>query len=246
MIEVLRDLPDNVLGVRVAGEISGDEYREVLVPALEAKLAQHPRVRLLYVTLGERLEYSAGAAWEDTKVGMFHLTAFERVAVVTDVDWMEKTVKAFGFAMPGEVRVFDEDELQAAREWICEPLPTGELSFEILEESGILILRPHGELQAGDFDRLGRAIDPHIEASGGLSGLMVETESFPGWDDFSALIAHLRFVKDHQAKIRKIALVSDGRFFAMMPTLASRFLAAEVRRFAAEERDEALVWLAQP
>ena len=44
--------------------------------------------------------------------------AWERIAVVTDVDWIRTATKAFGFAMPGEVRVFSNAELGAARDWL--------------------------------------------------------------------------------------------------------------------------------
>lgn len=245
MIEIMTDLPDHVLGIRAQGEVSADDYRQVLVPALEKKLHQHPRVRLLYVTGEDFKEYTRGAAWEDAKVGMLHLTAFERTAIVTDVEWIEKSAKALGFALPGEVRVFDDDDLQKAREWVCEPLPEGDLEFDLLEDSGVLILHPHGKLEAGDFDRLGAAVDPYIAKAGGLKGLMLEASSFPGWDDFSALTSHIRFVKDHQAKIQKVAIVSDAQLFAAVPKIASRFLSAEVRRFSAAERDAALLWLGQ-
>lgn len=245
MIEIMTDLPEHVLGLRARGEVSADDYKQVLVPALEKKLHQHARVRLLYVIGDGFDEYTRGAAWEDAKVGMLHLTAFERTAIVTDVDWIEKTTKALGFAMPGQVRVFEEDDLQKAREWVCEPLPVGDLEFDLLEESGILVLRPHGKLEAGDFERLGEAVDPYIAKAGGLNGLMIEAPRFPGWDDFSALASHVRFVKDHQAKIRRVAIVSDAQFLAAVPKVASLFLSAEARHFASAERDQALLWLGQ-
>ncbi len=245
MIEVMTDLPDHVLGIRASGEVSADDYRQVLVPALEKKLQQHPRVRLLYAISDSFEEYTAGAAWEDAKVGMLHLTAFERAAIVTNVDWVEKMTKALGFAIPGEVRVFGGDDLQMAREWVCEPLPAGDLEFELHEDSGILILHPHGKLEAGDFERLGETVDPYLAKAGGLKGLMIEASSFPGWDDFSALASHVRFAKDHQTKISRVAVVSDAKIFAVIPKMAAVFLSAEVRSFSASERDAALLWLGQ-
>lgn len=245
MIDIMTDLPDHVLGLRAQGEVSADDYRKVLVPELEKKLTQHARVRLLYV-IGESFdEYTPGAAWEDAKVGMFHLTAFERTAIVTDVEWVEKITKAFGFAMPGQVRVFGGDALQEAREWVCEPLPVGDLEFELLPDSGVLILHPHGKLESSDFERLAETVDPYIAKAGGLKGLLVEASHFPGWDSFSALSSHIRFVKDHQSQIRKVAIVSDAQLLAAVPKVASSFLSAEARHFPSSARDEALLWLGQ-
>ncbi len=245
MIEVMIDLPDHVLGVEATGEVTAEDYRRVLVPALEVKLRTHRRVRLLYV-IGDGFEgFTGGAAWEDTKVGMKHLTAFERTAIVTDVEWIEKMVKALGFALPGEVRLFDEDDLQGAREWVCQPPVPGDLQFDLMKDRGVLVLRPRGVLEAADFDRLAQAVDPYIESAGGLRGLLIDTEHVPGWDDIAALTSHIRFVKDHQKKIRRVAFVSDDRLLAALPAIASKLISAEVRSFSAAERDEALVWLGE-
>jgi hypothetical protein len=118
MIQTIEGFPENVVALSASGEVTANDYKDVLVPTLEAALKAHDKIRLLYV-LGPSFDgYSAGAAWEDAKVGMKHMTHFERIAVVTDVDWLAKVVRAFGFAMPGEVRVFAGSEEQAARSWI--------------------------------------------------------------------------------------------------------------------------------
>ena len=245
MIEVITDLPERVLGVKASGEVSANDYKTVLVPAIEEKLTKHKKARLLYV-LGDEFEgYTSGAAWEDAKVGMKHLTSFERVAVVTDVDWIEKMVKAFGFALPGEVRVFDDDDLDEARIWISETPSPGHLSFELLEEQGVLIMQPDGELEAADFERVSARLDPYLQEAGVLNGVMIVAEHFPGWDDLAALTAHVRFVRDHQAKIRRVALVTSDRLVSSVPRLASRFVGAEVRAFPMQERDEALLWVGE-
>lgn len=244
MIEVMIDLPDHVLGLRAKGEVTSDDYQTVLVPALEEKLARYKKARLLYVLDDQFEGYTGGAAWQDAKVGMKHFTSFERVAVVTDVDWIENMVKAFGFVFPGDVRVFDDDELEEARRWISEPPSPGKLSFELIEDKSVLILEPAGELEAADFDRLSAEVDPYIGRTGALNGLMVVAERFPGWDDFAALTSHLRFVREHHRKIRRVAVVSADQVLSTMPRLASRFVAAEIRTFAMDQRDEALLWAA--
>ena len=241
MIEVMTDLPDRVLGLRARGEVTAEDYRTVLVPAIEEKLSKHRNVRLLYVIGDEFKGYSGGAAWEDAKVGMKHLTSFERVAVVTDVDWIEKMIRAFGFALPGEVRVFDDDDLEDARQWISEPPSRGHLSFELIEDKGVLILQPKGELEAADFERLSAEVDPYIEKAGLLNGLMVVAEHFPGWDDFAALSSHIRFIREHHSKIRRVAFVTGDRVVSSLPRIASRFVDAEVRAFPMSARDEALL-----
>ena len=245
MIELIEGLPANVVGVRGSGQVSADDYQNVLIPSVEEKLGAHGRIRLLYV-LGPDVDgFSPGAVWEDAKVGMQHLTSWDRIAVVTDIDWVEDVIKAVGFAMPCQVRVFDDDDLDEAREWISKPLPTSDLSFELLRDRHVLILRPRGELEAGDFERVAAEVDPMIEQTGGLRGLMVVAEEFEGWEDFAAFVSHLRFVKDHHRKIGRVALVTNDSVVAMGPRLLRHFIAAEVRRFPTSAKDKALGWVSE-
>jgi len=63
----------------------------------------------------------AGAAWEDFKLGIGHLARWERVAVVTDVDWIRVAMNFFRFLLPGEMRVFATSRASEARRWIAAP-----------------------------------------------------------------------------------------------------------------------------
>lgn len=244
MLKIIDDLPDDVLGLEASGEVTADDYRSVLVPALEAKLAKYPKARLLYV-LGPGFEgFSGGAAWQDARVGMQHFTDFDRVAVVTGTDWIRNIVEAFGFVMPGEVETFDSEEIDGARSWICERRPRGDLEFDLDEEAGVLTLKPHDDLEVGDFAGVAEVLDPYIEAKGRLGGLVVVADEFPGWDSLSALTSHFRFVRDHHRKIGRVALVTDDRFLAALPRLAKHFIDAEVRRFDGDAESRARDWAA--
>jgi len=117
------------------------------------------------------------------------------------------------------------------------------LNHELLRREGILIVRPEGRLEATDFQRVSQEIDPYIEANGKLHGLMIDAESFPGWTDFAALVAHLKFVRDHHQKIQKVAAVGDSTFLTYAPKLVSHFVQADVRHFPHVQREEALRWL---
>jgi len=119
MIEVLPGFPDNVLAFVCHEQVTKQDYEAVLVPAVEKALRAHEKLRLYYETAPDLAGIDAGAMWEDTKVGMGHFTRWEKFAVVTDIEWISRTMKFFSFLMPGEMRVFKADETQAAREWIA-------------------------------------------------------------------------------------------------------------------------------
>ena len=91
------------------------------------------------------------------------------------------------------------------------------IHHELLRERGVLTLKPEGALRAEDFVTLASTVDPYIEQHGELNGLMLEAQSFPGWDDFAALVSHVRFVRDHHRRIRRIAVVSDSKLVALAP-----------------------------
>jgi hypothetical protein len=117
------------------------------------------------------------------------------------------------------------------------------IQHELLREQGILILKPQGALRAEDFTALAGVVDPYIEQHGDLKGLMIEATSFPGWQNFAALLSHLRFVRDHHRRIRRIAVVSDSALLAAAPKIARHFVNAELRAFDATGRGAALAWI---
>lgn len=119
MIEHLTSFPDNVLAFVCKGRVTKADYDAVLVPAVVQALKTHDKVRLYYETAGDFAGIDPGAMWEDFKVGMEHLTRWERVAVVTDVEWIKQTMRFFSFLMPGAMKLFPTTEAAQAREWIA-------------------------------------------------------------------------------------------------------------------------------
>jgi hypothetical protein len=120
MIRVMGQMPIGAIGFEATGKVTKEDYETVLVPAVTAALEQGP-VRLLYV-LGEDFEsYSPGAMLSDTRLWAGHRDSWKRVAVVTDVDWVENGIKAFSWLMHGKIRVFDEDDVDKAKLWLVTP-----------------------------------------------------------------------------------------------------------------------------
>lgn len=120
MIEQMDDMPAGTLGFRAHGTVTAADYENVIVPDIEAAFALNRKLRLLY-HLGEDFTgFEARAMWDDAKLGLRHISGWERVALVTDVGWLRTAARAFAVAVPGEFRVFDDADLEAARAWIAE------------------------------------------------------------------------------------------------------------------------------
>jgi len=118
MIEKLEGFPGDVLGFRCKGFVTRRDYEDVLVPAVDRALQAHDKLRLYYEIDPEFTGFEPGAMWADFKVGVEHLLRWERIAVVTDIEWIGHSIRAFGFMMPAELRVFPLNESAEARAWL--------------------------------------------------------------------------------------------------------------------------------
>ena len=117
MIRLLRGMPAGVLGLEAVDDVEEEDYRDVLVPAVEAAIAEHGKVRLVYVLGPEFDEYEGEAVWEDLKLGARHASSFERIAVVTDAGWARPAMRVFSVLFPGQARAFPLAERQVEAQW---------------------------------------------------------------------------------------------------------------------------------
>jgi SpoIIAA-like len=122
VIERIEGMPPGTIGFRATGEVTGDEYRETLLPPMR-EAAESGDVRMVFA-IGPGFEkFEAGALVQDAKtgitLGLGHLSSWKRTALVTDVEWIQKALHMFAWMTPGEVRVFEPDELEAAKEWVA-------------------------------------------------------------------------------------------------------------------------------
>jgi hypothetical protein len=93
------------------------DYEDVLIPVIEATLNRHEKVRLYYQTGYDFMGIEPGVSYE-FNVGMDHLLRWDRIAIVTDIDWIRETIRALSFLLPGAVEIFPVDEAPAARAWV--------------------------------------------------------------------------------------------------------------------------------
>lgn len=123
MIRLLRDMPAGVLGLEAVDDVEKEDYVDVILPAVEAAIAEHGKVRVVYVLGPEFDDYEGEAVWEDLKLGSRHPASFERIAVVTDARWAGPALKVFSVLWPGQARAFPLGELEAAKRWAADTTP---------------------------------------------------------------------------------------------------------------------------
>ena len=122
MIEQLPNFPDSVLAFVCKGYVTKADYDAVLVPAVVQALKKHATVRLYYETAADFAGMEPGAMWEDFTIGIEHRTRWERVAVVTDIDWIKQATRLFRFLLPGTTKSFPTSEAGEARAWLAAPI----------------------------------------------------------------------------------------------------------------------------
>jgi hypothetical protein len=242
LLERLKDLPSGIEGVNAIGKISKEDYEQVFVPLFDEIRREGRRIRLLYQFGSEFESFTPGAAWEDAKIGLHSMRLFDGCAVVTDLTWIREMTRLAGFLMPCPVRVFGNQERDNAIEWLGS-LPEGAaVSHRLLPESGVIVVEVTQALRAQDFDALAFTADAWIEAHGELQGLVIHTREFPGWENLGSFLRHVRFIRDHHRKVKRVALASDTKLASLAPMIAEHFVQAEVKSFEYDERERAIAW----
>lgn len=239
MITVTPVTAEGILEIELSGTLTADDYRDTLIPAMDEAAASLGRLRLLLRFGGDFSGFTARAAWADAKLGMRHWSGFERIAVVTDTDWIENMVQVMGFVMPGAVETFDGDELDEARRWLTESL--GSLHMQDLGND-ILQIQLLGKLDAAAYARAEENLDAYVRDHGRFK-LLLDLREFDGWQGLAALGDHLKLVRDHRHIPTKVAVLGDEGWQKLAQKLLGHFVDAETRYFDEADADAAHNWL---
>ena len=120
MMGIIGNMPSNVVAVSVQDQVTGDDYDKVLTPLVVEKLKDNDKIRMLYHMGPEFTGFTAAALWDDAKLGVSHIRAFEKVAVVSDVPWVGNAAKIFGVFVPCPVKLYANEAMDEAKAWVSE------------------------------------------------------------------------------------------------------------------------------
>lgn len=118
MLILIPNLPDHVFGVKATGEVTAEDLKSVLLPGLEVIKAKYGEIHYMLVLETKVENFTAGAWFQDMVAGLKHLTAWKKMAIVTDQKAVEKFTDAFSYVTPGEAKGFSLAELKAAIAWV--------------------------------------------------------------------------------------------------------------------------------
>jgi len=120
MLRYIKDLPGHVVGIHAVGEVSKDDYEKVLIPRLEELVNRQGEINYLLILETDVGNFTAGAWWDDFKLGMKHFTKWNKIAIVTDQKLVEWFSDAFRLFIPGTSRGFSIADLDEAVKWVSE------------------------------------------------------------------------------------------------------------------------------
>ena len=249
MLDRIPDAPDGVDAFTVVGTLTAGDYEHTVGPLLDEARRQDRRIRLL-LRIGPEFEgFTAGAVWGKTETWRHHPDLLRRIdgyALVTEVRWIREWIHLVGFFVPFPLRVFGTDEYDHAVAWLS-TLPEGPgVTHRLLPETGVLVVEIGEPLRAQDFGALTATADAWLATHDMLPGVVLHARSFPGWENVGGLLRHVRFVRDHHKKVRRVAVAVDGALADLAPPIADHFVSAEIRHFDHDDLDEAVVWAAGP
>jgi len=122
MLRRMPDMPAGTIGFEAIGEVEDDDWEHVVEPVLRAEIADGRKLRLLYL-LGRRAQEVEGdAVRADAGFRARHASSYERVAVVSDEDWMRPALSTLSFLLPGKAKGFPVHEIAAAKTWLTEDI----------------------------------------------------------------------------------------------------------------------------
>ncbi|WP_433831433.1 STAS/SEC14 domain-containing protein [Flavobacterium anhuiense] len=112
------DAPANVAAFRAIGEVTADDYKNILVPAVTELVNKIEEINFLFLIDTEIKNFTAAAWMEDALMGIKNIGKWNRAAIVTDSDRVIRFTKAFSYLVPGEFRGYKKDAYHEALKWV--------------------------------------------------------------------------------------------------------------------------------
>ena len=121
MIEQIHNLPENMVGFRSSGEVTKDDFE--IVHAKVTKLVEKTdKLNYLLYLEDSPAGFTVGAWMSDALLGIKNLTKWNRAAIISDSETVDKFTAVFSKVMPGEFKVFQKNDLERAIDWTSEKI----------------------------------------------------------------------------------------------------------------------------
>ena len=115
------------------------------------------------------------------------------------------------------------------------------IKIDIISGNVLRITAPD-KLKADDFRQIAPQVDSIISRYGKVR-LLIDASGFNGWENIEAFENHAGFVKNHQQKVDRIAVIVAHDWQHWLVGAVRVFLHPEVRAYDKGHESEALQWI---
>lgn len=116
MIQLLNTKKENLIAAKINGKITKSDIQKIH-PIIHNIIEKGHRVDF-YFELEDLHGYDLKGLWEDLKVDAAHLSDYGKMAFVGDKKWQEWVAKATDLFTSSEVKYFDSQDQEEAKNWI--------------------------------------------------------------------------------------------------------------------------------
>lgn len=117
MIQILNS-PENVVAFRALGEITKNDYKKVIAPAVEQLADTTNEINFLLLVDTEIKNFTTAAWMEDALIGLKNFGKWNRAAIVTDSENAISFTNGFSYIAPGEFRGYKKAAFDEAINWV--------------------------------------------------------------------------------------------------------------------------------
>lgn len=122
MVELLSDFPPYVAAYKASGAISKEEYEQVVMARVDEVADEYGKINFVVLLETGMENYSIGAFIDYIKVSFEHFTKWNRMAIVTDEQWVRRAYNVLSYLVHGEIRTYQLNDFEVAKEWVSGPL----------------------------------------------------------------------------------------------------------------------------
>lgn len=121
MIEQIKNLPENMVGFRSSGEVSKEDF-DIVHKKVELLVDKTGKLNYMLYLENSPADFSFGAWMQDALLGIKNITKWNRAAIISDSETVDKFTTVFSKIMPGEFKVFQKNDLERAIDWTSEKI----------------------------------------------------------------------------------------------------------------------------
>ena len=121
MVQLLDGFPPHVAAYEASGVVSKEEYEQVVMARVDKVAADYEQINFLVLLKTDMSNYSIGAFLDYVKISFEHFSRWNRMAIVTDEQWLRIAYRALSPLVHGEIRGYKTADFEEAKKWVSGP-----------------------------------------------------------------------------------------------------------------------------